>query len=71
MDSTHPVRAEFTLNIFREYQEIERMSGHRMWVALMLAPVPAVWYALMRGDPVPEDQLDRDTLRRARQRLRK
>ena len=54
-----------TLTILREYRETERLSGVRMWTALMLAPTPAIWYTLLRGEAVPEDQLDYDYLRRA------
>lgn len=37
----------------------------RAWYALMLSRTPEVWSQLLQGRPVPEDQLDYDTLRRA------
>lgn len=56
------------LELLREYRETERLAGVRMWNALILSPTPEIWFTLLRGEPVPTDQLDRDYLRRARQR---
>lgn len=42
----------------------DRATHDRAWVALMLAPTPEIWAALLEGDPVDPAALDQLWLRR-------
>ena len=59
-----------TIRLLHEHRETERVASVRAWHCLMLAPTIPVWRTLLRKDPVPVDQLDHATLRRARARLK-
>lgn len=45
---------------------INRSDDNRAWVALMLAPTPDIWQALLDGEPVAEEALDPTWLARFR-----
>lgn len=49
-------------------QEAQRRALVRAWDMLMLARSPEGWAALLRGEDLPHDQVDRNNLRRARRR---
>lgn len=54
-------------------EEAERVAAqddafHRFWRCLMLAPSLSVCRSLLRGDKVPDDQLDQHWFRRFRRR---
>lgn len=44
----------------------DRATYDRAWVALMLAPTPEIWGALLAGDPVDPNALDPLWLKRFR-----
>ena len=41
-------------------------DDNRAWVALMLAPTPQIWQALLNGEPVADEALDPKWLARFR-----
>lgn len=49
-------------------REAQRRASNRTWNALMLAPNPDTWLALVKGEAVPTDQLDQNELARRRRR---
>jgi hypothetical protein len=48
--------------------EYDHDASTRAWNALMLSPTPQAWGQLLRGNPVPVDQLDLTFLARIRSR---
>lgn len=50
--------------------DAQRYASNRAHEALMLAQTPEAWAQLIRGHPVPADQLDPHHLARQRRRTR-
>ena len=48
--------------------EAQRQASIRAWESLMLARTPEAWAQLLKGEPVPNDQLDHHGLRQLRKR---
>lgn len=53
---------------WRTLDDAEHQASIRAWEALMLARTPEAWAQLLKGHPVPVDQLDHVYLQRARAR---
>lgn len=48
--------------------DAQRYASNRAFHAMMLATTPEAWFLLLRGEPVPADQLDHRRLKRAEKR---
>lgn len=52
----------------RALDHAEHQASIRAWEALMLAQTPEAWAQLLKGEPVPADQLDYHYLARMKAR---
>lgn len=50
-------------------RDAQRQASNRAYAALMLAQTPEAWFALLRGEPIPYDQLDMTQHNRAKRRM--
>lgn len=50
-------------------KDAQRQASNRAYAALMLTKTPEAWFALLKGEPIPYDQLDMAQHNRAKRRM--